>query len=68
MDKALIRLQHAWVTGRVLETGYLKLGEAGYIQIEHVEKNPDGDGYFIDGYMDIKPPQDLSPTTCNSRP
>lgn len=48
----LIRFERAWMTGDKLD-GVIRLASVGHIAIQKCEKNPDGDGYYITGWIDI---------------
>lgn len=48
----LIRFQNALMTGEKLN-GVVQLAKIGILAIQKCEKNPDGDGYFVTGYIDL---------------
>lgn len=50
----LIRFENAWMTGYKLEPGITLLARVGFVTIEKVVKNEQGDGYFVSGRIDIK--------------
>jgi hypothetical protein len=54
-DKAsfLIRFEKAWFTGYPLPTSY-RIGDHTMLCITLADKNPDGDGYFVSGYIDFQ--------------